>query len=217
MMKLISFGDSWAQGAELNRDEQPFIYWLADYYNCEYINFGQNGMSMGLVNKCILDNSNNISQDDIVTVVIPPDIRWYTENNGDWNTLTKENNEWKQMISNGKTIEWFKYHHNLFIINIILVLKLIGCKFVLMHNYGLLELQYENLINKKYFLSIDNSLTGLLNGNNNFDWNYDCEFFDDGPHNTFSGKYFEGKQFHPNELGHKRIAELLIEHFNKEK
>jgi hypothetical protein len=87
-----------------------------------------------------------------------------------------------------------------------------------MHNYGLLEIQYKDLIDLNYFLtSEDNSLTEILNGDNRFDWNYDERILDDGPHTKFRGKYFEGKIGHPNELGHKRITELVINYFKEKK
>jgi len=83
-----------------------------------------------------------------------------------------------------------------------------------MHNYGNLQLKYPTLIDyNQYFLSTDN-LTTLLHGDNDFFWNYDPYFIDDGPHNAFTGKYFEGCEHHPNELGHKKISNLIINYFN---
>jgi hypothetical protein len=216
-MKIVCFGDSWGAGAELDsKTEFPFVYWLSHHYNCEYINYSKNGMSLGLVTKMLLDNSNIISSSDIVTVVIPPDIRWYTETEGRWKTIGNFDGEWEKFMKTGKTSEWFIYHHNLFIINIIMVLRSIGCKFVLMHNYGRLEIRYDNLIDDRYILSTKHSLTDMLNGDNAFAHQYDLEIGDDGPNATFKGKFFDGNLHHPNELGHKKIAELVIEYMEND-
>ena len=213
-MKIIGFGDSWAYGAELQKDEYPFIHWLSEHYGCEYINNGREGASMGTITKDVLDNIHLIDTNDIVTVVIPPDIRWYTENDKKWRDLTKDCSEWKALIKDGKSIEWFVYHHNLFIFAIISALQLCQCRFVLMHNYGNLQIKYKSIIDVQgHFLSTDN-LTSLLNGGNDFFWNYDPDFLNDGAHSNFKGKYFEGCEHHPNELGHKKISNLIINYFN---
>ena len=65
-------------------------------------------------------------------------------------------------------------------------------------------------INKDYFLSED-SLTTLLGAE---DWleNYNKHDRKDGPETeNFSGKYFEGKLTHPNDLGHQQIAKMIYE------
>ena len=53
-------------------------------------------------------------------------------------------------------------------------------------------------------------MTTLLGGEDSYEsWNLKS----DGPeeNNKDSGKYFEGNDTHPNELGHKRIVELIKE------
>ena len=68
----------------------------------------------------------------------------------------------------------------------------------------------KSLINVDNFLNIKKSLTTLLGGNDYYEsWNLKS----DGPTTKIKGKsiYFEGNDVHPNELGHKKIAELIKE------
>jgi hypothetical protein len=87
------------------------------------------------------------------------------------------------------------------------------CRFLLMHNFGRLVIkpQFQSLINREAFLSTK-SLTELLTGSDVWE-NYQSRNWDeDGPDTSrFTGKYFAGTQFHPNQLGHYRIAELINE------
>jgi hypothetical protein len=133
--------------------------------------------------------------------------------------MMTQSEEWTKAII-GKDIQWFIYHHSLFIFAIISMLRLKGCKFILCHNYGALELhpRYKSMIDcDNTFLDKNNSLTMLLTDR---DWkdNYNRNFKWDGPApSLFVGKYFEGNLFHPNQLGHERIAELLLERMNNVK
>jgi lysophospholipase L1-like esterase len=82
-----------------------------------------------------------------------------------------------------------------------------------MHNYGgefIIDRRFKSLINVDNFLNIKKSLTTLLGGNDYYEsWNLKS----DGPTTKIKGKsiYFEGNDVHPNELGHKKIAELIKE------
>jgi hypothetical protein len=97
------------------------------------------------------------------------------------------------------------------------MLRYTGCKFLLAHNYGLLELNksYVQLIDaNNTFLNDTDSLTKLLSGSEWSD-NYNKSMQHDGPtEEVFVGKYFEGNSSHPNQLGHQRIFEMLIERMN---
>jgi hypothetical protein len=212
-MTLYVFGDSWGAGAELDNTEQHFGIVLSNILHIKCLNYSKQGSSLGEIVSKVVSKSNLIKTNDVVVVIVPPDIRWYNvDNNMHPTTMLSMSDEWHEFAKD-KTIEWFIYHHSLFIYTIVSVLKTIGCKFILAHNYGKLELRpdFEKLIDvSSNFLSID-SLTKLLSDE---DWtdNYSKEMKNDGPKTeVFKGKYFEGKQWHPNGLGHKRIAELLLE------
>lgn len=213
---LHVYGDSWAKGAELTNSENPFAYHLSTMLKTTYINHGVEGASLGYILHNLISTVDKIEKNDMVVVIIPPDIRWYR--------ITKEflcctlfldDVEYKNSL-NYLTIEWFIYHHNLFMCNIISLLKEKTNNFVLVHNYGKLIItdMFTNKIDKKYFLN-DSSLTALLGGKE-WDQNYSNSKSEDGPCLTlFQGKYFEGKKSHPNDLGHRKIAELIYEYFTK--
>lgn len=217
MSKIYCFGDSWAAGAELKESEKPFVHWFAENLGKEYVNFGQQGASLGIILYTLICNIDKIKSDDIVLVVIPPDVRWYDENEeqGFYSLMQWMTEDYVKSLNN-KTVEWFKYHHLVFIYTMQKLLDEIGCFYLLAHNYGQLPTndQYKIPIDYNKFLSkVD--LTNLIS--ERYDPWCSYQLIIDGPTHVhdFHGKYFEGNVDHPNELGHKRIAEIMLEYYKK--
>jgi hypothetical protein len=221
MSKLICFGDSWAAGAELNlQKEQPFVHWIAKELNVPYLNYGKQGSSLGIILHTVISQINNINSDDTVIVIIPPDTRWYDENQeqGFYSLMNWQRDDYFKFV-NQKTLEWFKYHHAMFIYTIQKILDDIGCRYVLAHNYGQIDeyRKYQLNINFNNFLS-EHSLTELLSPAP-VDWKsypdhlpQSKRYNEDGPTaRIFTGQYFQGCECHPNESGHKYIAQLFLE------
>jgi lysophospholipase L1-like esterase len=81
-----------------------------------------------------------------------------------------------------------------------------------MHNYGgefIINRRFKSLINVDNFLNIKKSLTTLLDGKDEYEsWNLKSN----APRRQLrKGMYFGEDHMHPNELGHKRITELIKE------
>jgi hypothetical protein len=219
MNKIVCFGDSWAAGAELAHRQHPFVYWVAHEFGVQYVNYGKEGSSLGLILHAMVSNIVNLSKDDIVIVVIPPDTRWYDQNDqqGFYSIQNWQRDDYFKFLNN-KTLDWFIYHHALFVYTIQKLLNDIGCQYVMMHNYGqILDYkQYSLPIDFSKFLSAQ-SLTDLLSGHI-IEWRgypdhlpAEHRYDQDGPPpEVFSGVYFQGCKQHPNELGHKKIAEIIL-------
>lgn len=222
-MKIIAFGDSWAYGSELNEGEKPYPHWMAQQLGVEYSNYGVEGFSLGNVLQTIVANVKQIENDDIVTVIIPPDVRWYDESEEDGfhnmysmegtGNLTKR---YKEFLGN-KSLRWFEYHHAVFVYTIQKILNDQGCRYSMIHNYGQIDKIHEFglAIDRKKFLD-SKSLTEILTERNKFlrlFQTYNAGLWDGPAEEDFQGQYFEGCRTHPNELGHKRIARLFIEYF----
>jgi hypothetical protein len=209
---LYVFGDSWAEGAELNDGEKPFTPYLAELLSSEYKNLGMCGASLGHILQTVITTVDQIQENDTVVVVVPPDIRWYTiHDDYSFSSLFIGMPEYTKLAEN-LSIEWFIYHHNLFIYTIISMVTAKTKNLVLAHNYGELVIHdwFTNKIDRQYLLS-NHSLTSLLKAP---DWleNYNEHDRKDGPDTkNFSGKYFEGKLNHPNDLGHQQIAKILYD------
>lgn len=218
-MKIFCFGDSWAAGAELRINQKPFVYWMAQELGITYKNYGANGSSLGLILHTVISKISQITKDDIVVVVIPPDTRWYDQNEeiGFYSVSNWQRDDYLRFLNN-KTLEWFVYHHALFIYSIQKLLDDVGCQYILAHNFGQID-HY-----KKYNLSIDyskflstESLTELLSEKRSQWQSYpvhlppEHRYDHDGPPDTeFVGMYFAGCVHHPNELGHKKISEMIL-------
>ena len=229
---IYCFGDSWAAGAELTKGQHPFVHWAAAALDTDYINFGKNRNSLGIIVHNIVQQLNQITAEDLVIVVVPPDTRWYDENPGQgFYSLSLQSRPLDQRADflkflNYKTLEWFKYHHALFIYVIQKMLNDCGCTYIMMHNYG----QIADI--KKYALQVDynkflseHDLTTLLT-QQHYTWpNYselqslaqNVGSTDGPPSDIFTGKYFEGCEYHPNELGHREIARLLVQKYQQQK
>lgn len=226
--KVFCYGDSWAYGSELEQPqivEHPFVHWFSQKLDLPYINYGQEGASLGIVLNKLSQTIDNISKDSIVLIIVPPDTRWYDENEQQgFYTLTSSSNSSKMkneyiLSLNNKTIEWFIYHHMLFIYSIQKLLNDRGCYYIMAHNYGQLPNsdRYHFPIDYDRFLDKDSDITNMLTSKT-ANWK-SYNFESDGPthdHGSWYGEYFEGKQCHPNEAGHQKIAELLYNKFIKD-
>lgn len=219
MSTVHCFGDSWAAGAELADSEYPFVHWLAQSLSMPYKNHGVAGSSLGIILHALITQCSNITKHDIVVVIIPPDTRWYDQNeHGFYSVQNYQRADYFRFLNN-KTLEWFTYHHAVFVYTMQKLLNDLGCRYVLAHNYG--QISSYNKYNLPWdhscFLS-DRSLTDLLSGHTIAWQGYpdhlpaETRYDQDGPPpEVFTGIYFAGCQQHPNELGHKKIAELILE------
>ena len=215
---IYCFGDSWGAGAELNKGEKPFV----ELFNKSYKNYSFEGNSYPLIVSQIFDNIHKINNEDIVLVVIPPDIRWMEQNADVFIPHMLKDDGYLEWVIH-KDEYWFRYHASLFTYSIQSALDSIGCTYLFMHNYGgefTIDKRFKSLINTDNFLDIKKSLTTLLEANDRYQaWQKD-ENLIDGPvsespfvvlknRKVFNSKYFEGNANHPNQLGHYRIKELI--------
>lgn len=214
-MTVWTFGDSWAEGHGLNRNDLRFGDHVANHFNTRHTNKGKSGSSLGHILHTFILESPNISKNDIVLVIIPPDIRWYEMSDTKTTSIHLGMPEFEKFLK-GKTPYWFKYHHSLFMFTIINMCTRIDCKFILAHNYGIIDIipELDTFIKSDYFLNMNSSLTSLL-GAENWANNYDPTLKNDGPDACIVGKYFLKNDTHPNKAGHKKIGDLIIKWLEK--
>jgi len=214
-MKILTFGDSWAAGHGLKKKEKNFTDFLGEITGYETINFGKSGSSLGNILHTFIINHNKIQKEDFVTVIIPPDVRWYTESSyGEFRSMFMEDKDYKIFVKD-KSIYWFKYHHSLFIYNLYKMCENIGANFIFAHNYGHLKLisPFDKLIPDDIFLNKSKSLTELL-GSETYN-NYSLKH--DGPPDSIKGENFLKGDTHPNQKGHKLIASLILRNIEGKK
>lgn len=219
-MKVYAFGGSWAYGSELDFNKEfPFVKHFSEKLGCNYVNYGEEGAGAGLVLRRISENACCFQEDDIVLVIVPPDVRWYSESaNRGFYPIGINDDEYKSFIGN-KSLDWFVYHHALFIFSIQNLLEFYKVKYIMAFDCGSAEsLDYPGIpIDKNKFVS-DQDLLSILSNKTKLQgrvW-LGYTFLEDGPSKySFKGKYFKGKLQHPNELGHKKIAEIFLNSYNK--
>ena len=225
MARIVSFGDSWTAGAELEEAEVAYGQQLSELTGRELVDFGRAGNSTGKITSEILTKA-HIQAEDFVLICLPPDVRWYGENdNGEFFSLhsiypNMDTSEIPEFVLHQhhfymdvmlKFKNWGKYHFNLFLFSIQSYLNSIDVNYLFFHNYGKLatKSRFNPVIDYSSFLSPD-SLTTLLGGE---DANIDSlALHSDGPISTrdiSTGKHFFGNDCHPNHSGHKVIADLI--------
>ena len=214
---IHAFGDSWCAGAELTAHDKTFVQVLADNLNCKWGNHGKNGSSLGEILQTIVEHSGAIHNNDLVLVVVPPDVRWYTKQHAQYKTISAGERQHFLMFDDVDP-SWFSDHHKQFIFTIQSIIRSQGADCIMQHNYGTLvpHTEWDQLIDWQCWIDPNQSLTELLGGEkwDNLNDNRISRPIDrSGPWSScFTGKYFEGCEYHPNALGHSYIAELI---FNK--
>jgi hypothetical protein len=212
-MKIITFGDSWAAGWGLKKKEKNFTSFLADYLKCKKLNFGMSSSSLGHILHDFTQNIHNAKQNDFIIIIIPPDIRWYTQSGKDsFRSMLLGDKDHKNFISD-KSDYWFIYHHSVFVHSLYSVCAQLNLNYILAHNYGHLQFvkPFDQLIPDSIFLDRHKSLTTLLGGEDYADY----DFKNDGPPDTVKGNNFIPNDVHPNETGHKLIAEMILGKINE--
>tara|TARA_X000001382_G_C3156609_1_gene174771 strand:- start:437 stop:1129 length:693 start_codon:yes stop_codon:yes gene_type:complete len=219
MSRILSFGDSWCYGFELDKPEtQCYTHLLSEKINSEYINYGLNGNSFSKITNEIL--TEEIDKSDFILVCIPPDIRFIGEspdgkfislfNTDNKNTdkfIQKQFDYYNEVLVKHKN--WHPYFQLLNLFCIQEYLTKIGVSFLFFTNYGSIDysFKFNGKIDKSNFL-IDTSLTTFLGGKDSgiipSSLNVDAL-----EQSCFEGKYFEGNESHPNVKGHEKISNLI--------
>lgn len=205
------FGDSWAEGWGLKEGEKRFSDFLRDHYKCKVINLGVSASSMGHTTSTIFRAVENFSESDVVICIMPPDTRWYSvKDNYHTNSLFNGMKEYEEVIRLFPNKEWYTYHHSLFIYSLASMAKQKNLRILFAHNYGNLELApfFEDLIGD-VFLNREKSLVHYLLGEEK--WKNNLVVNANNAMGNIEGEYFIPNDNHPNEKGHKFIADLLIE------
>ena len=227
-MNIFCFGDSFGAGSGLKYFEKPFVHWFSIFFHSSYTNFSVPGNSLGVILHEIVNQKKNIKKDDIVLVVVPPDTRWYDENQDKgFFSVMNWMPEYRRNLGE-KTLEWFIYHNALFIYTAQKILDEVGCQYIMIFAYGNND-DREKL--RKYNLSIDyekfyhKTISDII-GNVDLEWPVfpdhlplTHQFNVDAPNPIKEKPYPTSKyhvsdsDHHPNELGHKLIAQKLYEKY----
>lgn len=249
MNTFWNFGDSWADVSWSDPSENIICYSeiLANKLNLNHRNFGRAGSSLGTVTAKFLKYSESFQTGDYVFIMIPSDVRFYrTPSEEERNTYglgddpyeflniinsisdkqIKQYNNLLELIS--YDLNWFKFHHSLFLTLIYHTCTQKNVKFLMQHNYGNLELYsfFYDQVDLNSFVDIEESFLKKLvvkskENLNQFEidgvvkWKTYNKNFHDGP-SFFNGKkmqYFRLNDNHPDKEGHELIADIIYDKF----
>ena len=230
MARIISFGDSWAQGCGLeNMKTECYTGQLSDRCNIKSINWGSGGNSFKVITSQILQHY-EYEQNDIVLLCLPPDIRDMGENsNGHFIPLTistkqDQNDQKDKFVSQQLKYfteimtqfqNWSQYHLYLNLFAVQSYFKSLNIPYIFFTNYGYIDwgFNFNAHIDRSHLLS-KYSLTTLLGGK---DMNQFPNYYND--HDGFKMEWLPklSKNFipfdsHPSKKGHKIIADTIYNH-----
>jgi hypothetical protein len=224
--QLINLGDSWAAGHGVS-EHCRYANLLADKYQAKIIDLSESGDSLGVVLWKFIKYLENhqLTEQDLVLVTMPPDIRWYQ-----WSKFSRPECDFNGMSISGNhdsyiqfldgcnaDTGWFKAHAGLFCTYIINHCKLHNIQILIQHNYGTLTDIPEPFATqlKQSVADYDHSMWNWL-GLTEWQDNY-ADIHVDGPPGVPppDNSYMLPNDNHPNQAGHSLIAEKLYEIFNQ--
>lgn len=230
MARIISFGDSWAQGSGLkNMETECYTGQLSSKCKVESINWGTGGNSFKVMASQILQFY-EYEPDDIVLLCIPPDIRdmgegsdggFFSLNISDQETLDAEIDKFKvKQLKHFTEVttqfkNWSQYHLYLNLFAVQSYFKSLNIPYIFFTNYGYIDwgFNFNAHIDRSHMLS-KYSLTTLLGGKDQHQY---PTYFND--HDGFRMKWLPkyNKNFipfdsHPSKRGHKIIADTIYNH-----
>lgn len=219
---LWNYGDSWAAGSGIDRNK-TYAMIITDSLGYRIQNYSQDGLSLAYMVRQFYENANRYSENDLVLITVPPDVRWMTvRDRGQgpkFEAMFNTAPEYKHFANsiNGYQI-WFKYCHGLFLQSIVDFCENRKIKLAMQHNYGYMDIDKIFDTNKiyNYFVDqkrsmwdwLDFKLTYIPDGNNYFDDVYNIA--NDGPLTMVESEYCLPDDNHPNELGHQKIAHTIM-------
>lgn len=211
---LWGFSDSWGAGWGLKQHETTYTELFAKNLKLNCCNESQSGFGLGQILYKFVMHSNNFQENDIVLITVPPDTRWYSTNEPG-----REHDNFKTMFSTDPDYEkflelikgnvfWFEWHHGLFLSMLCFIARETKVKILLQHNYGMISSVPNLEYHKQYFLDFEHSMTHWLTGNDYYD--YSDAYCGLTTESVKYNNYFINRDNHPNQLGHKKIADRLL-------
>lgn len=218
MSRVFCFSDSWGAGEELDlAREKPFAEHVAQRLGRPCVNYSQRQFSTGLILHRLMEHVHEITDQDLVLITCAPDVRWYDQDrHGHWIPVTLGSADSRNFFAT-KTLEWFEYHQALFVYTMQAVLTQLDCDYIMALAYGDINhlrqqpfaIDFDRFVSEQDFTSL---LLGKPAGQG-VAWR--MQLGEDGPsEQVFQGPYFQGCRWHPNESGHRKIADWFIDHYH---
>lgn len=207
--KLITFGDSWPEGAELNSDERAFGYILADFLNVDvYENYAVGSSSLNstiyYLNRYIKTHE---KIDDYLTLAVfhfPSTSRMmFLNSNGE--PMSYKVPPVIDHYSIDPAHIWYKYFHNAAqdtycaqtsLVTLQAMCKSVGIQDFYMSTYPLVDLSFPGIDIQRVYPKSTLEIFGLQQN--------ELEIS-----NHWNNKYIYPNMCHPNQQGHKLIADTL--------
>jgi hypothetical protein len=227
---LVAFGDSWTFGSELDIPrEDPWVKHLADMLDVDYVNMGTPASSIGYLSKQLFDfikENPNVEQRKIIFMIGLTGLTRYLSYNNAGQEFVNITPEAVYSTSNihvsGRPPECIDYMSQLAQLTYKQVEDPVYNEFIAVQtitlfqqfcNYNEIDCAFFSYFDMPTFSNFGHMITD--------DCIYPTTITQALTGSKYaipairSNEYFEGKLFHPNILGHKRIAELLRDFYDK--
>lgn len=199
--KLVTFGDSWAYGTELTASQKPFGYWIAESLGYEFENYALEGTSIEHMIIRLQDYIGRNTQPTTAIFFISDPRRslyWEHDNplNENWQTYRPAG------LARPGHQAYFKYiqsdqldqhESQVFILALQRICEQYNIKDYYLQGWVEIDWHYFGIDKDKIY---PHTATQIL----------DIDF-----PNVTESQYFIPNKHHPNELGHKKIAQELLQ------
>ena len=221
-MKIVSIGDSFTRGDELPGTENNSTYishlsWtaqLANLLNCQAVNFGKSGCSNERIIKRAIDVTLSKSADIIIVAWSNPVRTEFVDHDGLFSAWPTRNIEFMsgglgrrtliKTLAVNETTEIIRYHHRKWLRQI-LMLQALFEKYN--QRYIMIQSHESQNFNRQWI--VKSNLNEDLS--RHIDTTYFCGWPTEGIV-EWAGDAPRGKNGHPLELGHQRVAEKINEY-----
>lgn len=199
--KFVTFGDSWPWGAELNANEHPFGYWIAEHCGYEFENCAEEGTS---IEHMILQLQKYISKNKSNTTAlffITNPIRTMHYQGGQWLTYRPTGQKTPGHEAYYKYVQSDKldYHRaQIFMLALQRMCQQYNIKDYYLEGWTHIDWSYNGIDTSKIYTQNATEILGVdLNPRTS-----ELRKYQDS-------EYIKPNKYHPNELGHKRIAKEM--------
>ena len=201
--KLVTFGDSWPWGAELNATEKPFGFWIAEDLGYEFENCAEEGTSIEHMILQLQKYTAKNKMDTTAIFFITNPIRTMHYQGGQWLTYRPTGQKTAGHEAYYKYVQSDKldYHRaQVFILALQRICQQNNIKDYYIEGWTNIDWNYTGIDTLKMY---PRTATQILD-------------VDLNPRTSEISKYQQSQyikphKYHPNELGHKRIAEELLQ------
>ena len=199
-MNLVTFGDSWPWGAELQDDEKPYGYWIANELNLEFRNYSNEGTTIEHMILQLDEYIKNNKDDTIAIFFVTNPIRAMYHDGKNFvshrpTVKSKKTNLYYETLQSDILDN---HRSNVFVLALQKMCSKFKIKDYYLEGWSNIKWNLQGIDLEKFYNKTAMDILGAQLNNRTIELS-----------KYQQNKYIKPNKYHPNENGHKKIAEEL--------